>query len=80
MITVDDSEIKKIVNEKKVLFGIREAKKAIKNKKAEKIIISEERSDLIKFKDKIIFQGDSKKLGYLCGKPFNISVVTVLKA
>ncbi|MCD6398458.1 MAG: ribosomal L7Ae/L30e/S12e/Gadd45 family protein [Candidatus Aenigmarchaeota archaeon] len=80
MKTMEDSEIKKIVNENKVLFGIREAEKAIKNKKAEKIIISEERSDLIKFKDKIIFQGNSKKLGYLCGKPFNISVVTVLKA
>jgi len=79
MKTIDENKIKKLVNENKVVFGLKEARKAIKQKKDDKIIISEEMSDSIKTKNKLIFQGDSKKLGYLCGKPFNISAITVLK-
>lgn len=79
MKTIDEDQMKKILKERKVLFGAKQAKKFIKKKEAEKIIVSEERKDRIDFKNKLIFKGDTKKLGYLCGKPFNISVVTILK-
>lgn len=79
MKTIDENQMKKILEENEVLFGTKQAKKSIKNQKAEKIIVSKERKDIINFENKEIFEGDTKKLGYLSGKPFNISVVTVLK-
>lgn len=75
---ISENEIKKILNEKKVLFGIRQAKKALKKKNVENIIVSQER-DVVKTEKKLIFEGSSKKLGQLCGKPFNISAITILK-
>ena len=37
-------------------------------------------NDLLKeFNNSIEFDGDSKRLGTICGKPFSVSVITVLK-
>ncbi len=78
---ISESEVKKIVKEKKVLYGYKQAKKALKSGKVENIIIARDRKEeLLKdFENCIEFNGDSKRLGTICGKPFNVSVLTVIK-
>ena len=76
---INANEIKSILKKKKVLYGLRESKKALKSGKAENIIIAGESIGKEEFKDYLEFKGNSKELGMICGKPFNISVVAVLK-
>ncbi len=75
---ISEGEIKKILKERKVFYGYKEAKKALKAGKAENIIVA---NDIFRkeFKDCLEFEGDQKQLGIVCGKPFGISVLTVIK-
>lgn len=75
---IGEAEIKKILKERKILYGFREAKKALKAGKVENIIVANE-TFIKEFKGCIEFEGDQKQLGLTCGKPFGISVITVLK-
>lgn len=68
----------------KLLFGADQAKKAIETKEA-KLIILAHNSPNPELKDQSIvptidFPGSNMELGAACGKPFSISVVTVLDA
>lgn len=77
---ISESEVKKMIKERKVLYGYKQAKKALKSRKAENIIVARDRIELLKeFNNSIEFDGDSKRLGTICGKPFNVSVLTVIK-
>lgn len=68
----------------KVLFGSKEAEKSVKNKTAKMIVLASNFSNDFLENQKIAnvleFSGDNIALGALCGKPFSISVVTIIDA
>ncbi len=76
---INENEIKKFIKEREYLCGYKQAKKALKDGKAEKIIIAGKSIGKEEFKDSLIFEGNSKQLGIACNKPFSISVLTILK-
>ncbi|MEE9115906.1 MAG: 50S ribosomal protein L30e [Thermoplasmata archaeon] len=68
----------------KVLFGSKEAEKSVKKKTAKMIVLASnfsndflENQEIAKVLD---FPGDNVALGALCGKPFSISVLTIIDA
>ena len=70
----------------KVYFGMEETKKAIKKGEAKLVIISsncpkEAVEDITKIKKSSTynFKGTNIELGSACGKPFPISILTVVK-
>ena len=73
-------ELKKIISTGKVYFGVKQAKKALKNGEAKILIVANNCPE--KFEKvnvpRIDFEGDGFELGALCGKPFNVSVVSVI--
>ena len=78
--------LRSLVTTGKVYFGIKEAKKALKAGQAKLIIFSsncpqEYITDISEFKkvSKYNFNGTNIDLGSTCGKPFPISVLTVIK-
>ena len=78
--------LRSVVTTGKVYFGIKEAKKALKAGKAKLIIFSsncpqEYISAISEFPkvSKYDFNGSNIELGSSCGKPFPISVLTVIK-
>ena len=68
----------------KLLFGATQAKKAIETSEAKMIIVaSNSPNPELKEQSKVPmmdFTGTNMELGAACGKPFSISVVTVLDA
>lgn len=76
---ITENEIKNMLKERKALYGYKQAKKALKSGKAEYIIIASEGIPKEEFKDYLEFEGNLKQLGIICGKPFGISVLTILK-
>ncbi len=67
----------------KVLFGIAQARKAIEKKEGRLIVIASNCPDK-DLKDQnnvpvVEFPGTNRELGSACGKPFSVSVVTVLE-
>ncbi len=76
---IDENEIKKIIKGKKVFYGYRQAKKALKDRKTENIIVASRGIHKKEFKGYLEFEGEPKKLGLICGKPFAVSVIAVLK-
>lgn len=75
-------------SENKIVFGSNETLKAIKNKSASLIVLSENCQEFVKrdityyaklAKIEIKTFKDSKELGVLCGKPFIISALAILK-
>ncbi len=73
-------ELKKVINSGKMYFGMKQAKKAIKKGEAKVIIVASNAPNAIDAENVPIikFDGDGFELGALCGKPFSISVVTVV--
>lgn len=76
-------ELKKILNTGKVYYGIKQAKKAIEKGEAKLIIVADncpEKEEVQQWNiPKIMFDGDGMELGALCGKPFNVSVLTIVE-
>ena len=73
---------------KRLVFGSKQSLKAIKDKSASLVILSENCQESVKrdithyakiAKTEIKTFKDSKELGIICGKPFVISVLTILK-
>ena len=66
-----------------VTFGISQAKKAIASKNGKLIVIASNCPDNGLREQKEIpvmeFPGNNRELGSACGKPFSVSVVTVMK-
>ncbi len=72
-------ELKKIIKTGKIYIGIKQAKKAISNGEAKLLIIANNAPEKIDANVPIIeFEGDGFDLGAICGKPFSVSVVTVV--
>ncbi|MCD6370405.1 MAG: 50S ribosomal protein L30e [Thermoplasmata archaeon] len=75
-------ELKRILSSGKVYFGVKQAKKALERKEAKLVIYANncpEKSEIEKWKiPKLAFEGDSVELGAYCGKPFSVSVLTVV--
>ena len=78
--------LRSAVSTGKVYFGINETKKAISNGKAKLVIISsncpKDYIDAINSFKKVStynFRGSNVDLGSTCGKPFPVSVLTVVK-
>ena len=68
----------------KVHFGIAQAKKAIESKEGRLIVVATNCPSADDLKDQnnipvIDFPGTNRELGSACGKPFAISVVTVVQ-
>jgi len=74
-------EIKKVIETGDVKFGLEVAKKTIK--KTKMLIVAKNCPDDKFLKEEIegvpvyIYQGDGLELGTVCGKPFNISVISI---
>lgn len=79
--------IKDSIKSKKVIFGYRNSLKFVKMNEPKLIVIAKNIPDGIKksieqhakiHKTKIeVFNGNSKELGALCGKPFSISIIVI---
>jgi len=79
-------ELRNLVSTGEVYFGQRQALKALKGKKA-KIIIAASNCPTVEL-DKVKavsgakvfkFEGTNVDLGAACGKPFTVSMITVIK-
>ncbi len=72
-------ELKKVIETGKIYLGIKQAKKAIKNEKAKLIVVANNAPENIDSNVPVIkFEGDGFELGALCGKPFSVSVITII--
>lgn len=77
-----ERDLKIAIDTGKVLFGTKEAEKAIKNKTAKAVILAKncpspylKKQPFVKILD---FPGDNVALGAVCGKPFSISAVAIV--
>ncbi|OYT59763.1 50S ribosomal protein L30e [Euryarchaeota archaeon ex4484_178] len=75
-------ELKKILKTGKVYFGVKQARKAFQKEETKLLIIASncpEKSEMESWDvPKIMFDGDGLELGAFCGKPFNVSVLTIV--
>jgi len=84
-----EKEIREAGKKKKLLIGSRVVIKALKNGKLKAVVYAkncpEERIKDLNYYEKIskikviAFNDDSKRLGQVCGKPFNILMVGISK-
>ena len=78
---MEERDVIKTMQKKKRYIGANATLKQIKNNKIKTVIISsncpqETRNKLEGSKTEVhVFDGNSKELGILCGKPFNISTL-----
>ena len=79
--------LRQVVQTGEVHFGVRQAKKAIKSKKAQLIVVPEnipettlEELRTISKVPLVRFAGSNFELGTVCGKPFSVSALTVIEA
>jgi large subunit ribosomal protein L30e len=68
----------------KVLFGVSQARQALKSGKGKLIVVANNCPDKILREQKAVpvieFPGTNRELGAACGKPFSVSAVTVIEA
>ncbi len=80
-----EKEIKKLVETGKVYYGLDQARKSVKRKNAKGFIVAMNCPDQ-EFLEKdniegipiIKFNGKSSELGSICGKVFDISIITII--
>jgi large subunit ribosomal protein L30e len=76
------SALKSAVTTGKVLFGADQARKALKGGKARLLVVAANCPDKEIVAEKSVrilrFEGSGLDLGAACGKPFNVSVLTIL--
>ncbi len=77
------SALKSVVTTGKVLYGADQARKALKGGKAKMLVIASNCPDqeaLAGAGVRVLrFDGSGIDLGAACGKPFNVSVLTILE-
>lgn len=77
-----NKELRLAISTGKVYFGLEQTRKAIEAKKAKLVIVSSNCPDKrLKRMRKVKvykFNGTNPELGAACGKPFSISVLTIL--
>jgi large subunit ribosomal protein L30e len=79
--------LRQVVQTGEVHFGVRQAKKALKDRTAQLLVVPEnippETLDELKSASKVPlvrFSGTNFELGTVCGKPFSVSALTVIEA
>ncbi len=79
--------LRQVVQTGEVHFGVRQAKKALKDRTAQLIVVPENIPDptldelrTISKVPLVRFAGTNFELGTVCGKPFSVSVLTVIEA
>lgn len=78
-----EEAIKKAIRENRVIFGYRESLKYIRNKNPEMVIIAKNAPEYIKKiilnsnVKVVVFEGSSKDLGTICGRPHPISTLVI---
>ena len=79
--------LRQVVQTGEVHFGVRQAKKALKSRKAQLIVVPEnipettlEELRTISKVPMVRFAGSNFELGTVCGKPFSVSALTVIEA
>ena len=80
-------DIQSAVKSKKAILGFNKSLEYIRNNSPSLVVISnniqEERKNEIEHDIKVsgtkleIFEGDSKELGIICGKPFPVSILVI---
>lgn len=79
---MDTAELKRAIDTGKVYFGIRQARKALKKGEAKLFVVASNCpyvEELEKSGVKVIkFEGHGLQLGAIAGKPYNISVMTIV--
>ena len=74
--------LKSAISTGQVEFGVVQTEKAVKNGKAQMIILARNcQSDFLKGDVKVkvhIYEGNNMELGALCGKPFSVSALAVI--
>ncbi len=79
-----EREIKRAIETGKVYFGLDQARKCLRNKTAKLFIVARNCPDPYFLQESvenvptIIFQGTSTELGSVCGKMFDVSIITVI--
>ncbi len=78
---MNKQELLGILKEKEIVMGYKRSLDLLKEKKAENIIVSNNcPKDYLNSLGKVeTYDGSSKDLGIVCGKPFNIAVISVIK-
>jgi large subunit ribosomal protein L30e len=82
-----EEEIKNAMEAKKIIMGYKKSLKFIKNNRPKMVIIAnnipekirkevENYTKVFNFEMKI-FDGDSKKLGMMCGKPYPVTTIVI---
>ena len=82
-------EIKDAISQGKIVYGIRQSKKAVVRGNAKKIVVAKNcpdsaKSDFFHY-SKVSgipveeFEDTEKQLGIFCGKPFSIAALSILK-
>jgi len=79
--------LRQVVQTGEVHFGVRQAKKALKDRTAQLIVVPENIPDptldelrTISKVPLVRFAGTNFELGTICGKPFSVSALTVIEA
>ena len=74
--------LKSAISTGQVEFGVGQTEKAVKNGKAQMIILARNcPSDYLKAANKVkvhVYEGNNMELGALCGKPFSVSALAVI--
>jgi large subunit ribosomal protein L30e len=74
--------LKSAISTGQVEFGVGQTEKAVKNGKAQMIILARNcQSDFLKGNSKVkvhVYEGNNMELGALCGKPFSVSALAVI--
>ena len=79
--------LRQVVQTGEVHFGVRQAKRALKDRTAQLLIVPENipQDTLTELRDvskvpMVRFSGTNFELGTVCGKPFSVSALTVIEA
>ena len=79
--------LRQVVQTGEVHFGVRQAKKALRDRTAQLIVVPENiRQDTLEELRSVSkvplvrFSGTNFELGTVCGKPFSVSALTVIEA
>ena len=84
-----EAEIKEALATKKIVLGSRQTKKALKKGQAKKVVIAKNCPEELKKDfahltkiagiDLVQFEDTATRLGIICGKPFKIAALAILK-
>jgi large subunit ribosomal protein L30e len=79
--------LRQVVQTGEVHFGVRQAKKALKDRTAQLIVVPEnipedilDEMNQVSKVPMVRFSGTNFELGTVCGKPFSVSALTVIEA